>query len=167
VIQVARGLPAIQFSIVGLRAGQRLDVPSNVSLHGWASNLDKFYRDSTVLWRPTRHDGLSFMALEALAYGRYVLWTYPFTGAIQTQDPIKARNHIEAMFELHHSGRLPLNRAGAEYVGANFSRAQIRRSLLERWRGIVHPAVGSAAPALGLATEIRTQSASRSSTASS
>src|SRR6266403_1239163 len=42
-----------------------------------------FYKRASVVWRPVRHDGLSFMVLEALGHGRHVLWTYEFPGCVK------------------------------------------------------------------------------------
>lgn len=137
VLEVARALPKIDFTIVGLQPGQSLRVPENVSLHGRVGCLEPFYRSATVIWRPTRHDGLSFMALEALAQGRYVIWSYPFSAAIRARDGGAARMELERLFELHEARQLDINRAGAEYIEQNFSPERIKSEILSRWKDIV------------------------------
>jgi len=137
VLEVARAMPTIPFTIVGLLPGQKLDAPDNVQLHGWVEDMTPFYRNATVVWRPTRHDGMAFMALEALAHGRHVIWSYPSPGVIQSRDASTARIELERLLELHQTHRLELNRPGAEFVAANFTPTRIRDGMLERWRQIV------------------------------
>jgi hypothetical protein len=118
---------AIQFpEIVFLAAAsspteRNPDWPSNLIPIGWVNDMAELYREVMVLVRLTQHDGLSFMVLEALAHARYVLWSYPLTGATCI------RNYEEAAWalsELYHSfseGQLTLNWAGREHVEKNFS----------------------------------------------
>ena len=137
VLEVARALPKIDFTIVGLQPGQTLDAPANVALHGRIANLEPFYRNATLIWRPTRHDGLSFMALEALARGRYVIWSYPFSTAIHARETGAARLQIERLWDLHQTGLLDLNRPSAELIARDFSPAKIKTDMLCRWKHIV------------------------------
>ena len=137
VLEVARALPTVTFDIVGLLPGQKLDAPANVRLHGWIGDLTPFYRGATVVWRPTRHDGMSFMALEALAHGRHVIWSYPAPGVIQSGNAGTARVELERLLELHAGGSLELNYAGAQFVAKHFSPAIIREGMLSGWRNII------------------------------
>jgi len=67
----------VRFLIVG---GGKVDIPRGVDAQNleWRDDLDAVYRDATVLVRFTQRDGLSLMVLEALAYGRYVVWSQAF-----------------------------------------------------------------------------------------
>jgi hypothetical protein len=89
------------------------------------------------LWRPTRHDGLSFTVLEALAHGRHVIWSYPLTGALLARDAATSRAELERLFDLHETNALDVNSLGAEFVACNFSPDKIRDEFLSRWRTIV------------------------------
>jgi hypothetical protein len=137
VLELARQLPDVQFTVVGLQPGQRLPAPDNVSVHGWAPSLVPYYLNATVLWRPVRHDGLSFTALEALGHGRHVLWSYPFGGSIVAPDAAAARVEIERLRDLHESGNLDVNHAGARFVAENFAPEKIREGILGRWQRII------------------------------
>jgi hypothetical protein len=137
VIAIARTMPKVEFTIVGLRPGQTLSVPCNVKLQGREPDMTSYYRNATVIWRPARHDGLSFMALEALAHGRYVIWSYPFTGAHFAREIEPARMELERLMALHHAKRLEINRVGAEHVARTFCPDNIRKNILTRWRAIV------------------------------
>lgn len=137
VLEVARTLPRVAFNLVGLLPGQKLRVPDNVQLHEWTADMTQFYHNATVLWRPTRHDGMSFMALEALAHGRHVIWSYPSTGVIQSTEASTARMELQRLLGLHHDGRLAVNQAGSAFVAKNFSPDVIRNGMLAGWRKIV------------------------------
>lgn len=137
VLEVARALPAVAFNIVGLRRGQKLDAPENVRLHGWAGEMTPFYQNSTVVWRPTRHDGMSFMALEALAHGRHVIWSYPAPGVVQSRNAGTALAELERLRELHATHNLELNHPGAQFIAKHFSPAIIREGMLSGWRDII------------------------------
>lgn len=137
-VQVAERLRSIQFNLVGLKAGERLDAPPNVTVHNWVSDLIPIIDQTSVLWRPVRHDaGTSFMVLEALAHGRHVLYTYPHPGCIRAATIEAARSEIERLHALHDSGELELNRIGIEYVGRDCSRSKVRSEILRRWEEVI------------------------------
>lgn len=137
VLEVARAMSAVEFTLVGLLPGQKLNVPDNVQLHEWTEDMTPFYQNASVLWRPTRHDGMSFMALEALAHGRHVIWSYPSPGVIQSKHASSARIELQRLFDLHRDGRLALNYAGADFVAKSFSPDVIRDGMLDGWRKIL------------------------------
>ena len=142
VLEVAKALPAVTFTIVGLLPGQKLAAPENVRLHAWIGDMIPFYQNATVVWRPTRHDGMSFMALEALAQGRHVIWSYPAPGVIQSRNAGAARVELERLLELHATRDLELNYAGAEFVAKHFSPAMIREGMLSGWKNILNSSLG-------------------------
>jgi hypothetical protein len=138
VVEVAKGLPEVRFTLAGLRQGKLMEVPQNVTVCGWTSDMARLYEESTLLWRPVRHDaGISFMALEALARGRHVLYTYPLAGAMQASDAPEARAAIEHLKALHDASALRLNRAGMDAIARTYSRAVVREELRRRWQQII------------------------------
>lgn len=114
ILEAARALPDVLFELVGLKEGPIPNPPTNLRIHARIPNLTDFYRRASVLWRPVRHDGLSFMVLEALGHGRHVLWTYPFPGCIQVDSAPDACTEIRRLHDLHRQRRLELNSAGIE-----------------------------------------------------
>ncbi len=116
VLQVARELPQVQFELVGLRNGSVPDPPPNLRIHGRIPDLGEFYRRACVVWRPVRHDGLSFMVLEALGHGRHVLWSYAFPGCRQVHDVADARAEILRLQALHRQQQLGINTAGVRAI---------------------------------------------------
>ena len=70
-VEVADKLRSVEFNLVGLEPEQVLKGPPNIKVHNRV-NIAPFFERASVIYRPVRHDGLSFMVLEALAYGRHV-----------------------------------------------------------------------------------------------
>lgn len=138
VVEVARALPGVRFTLVGLHKGQFLQAPPNVTIHYRTEDITSMYQNSTVLWRPVRHDaGISFMVLEALSHGRHVLYTYPVSGAKQVQSAEQAKSELENLRALHESGSLRLNYAGMQSVAQTYARDVVRKELHKRWEEII------------------------------
>jgi hypothetical protein len=137
ILEVARAMRNTSFVLVGLRQGQLADVPSNVEVHGWTTDLTPFYQRAVVLWRPARHDGMSFMVLASLAHGRHVIYSYPFSGCIQATTSATARPELERLQQLHETGQLQLNEPGRKIVESEFNPEAIRAGVLRRWKAII------------------------------
>ena len=137
VIEVARALPGIEFVVIGVNSEQGLEVPPNVRLHGWVNDLAPVLRRTTVLWRPVRHDGLSFMVLEALAQGRHVLYSYPFPACLRATSAAAAGHELERLFALHATGALEPNELGVQLMARDFSPESVRSELLNRWKQMI------------------------------
>jgi hypothetical protein len=116
ILEVARELPHIPFELVGLLEGTIEDPPANLRVHGRILDLREFFERATVVWRPVRHDGLSWMVLEALGHGRHVLWTYAFPGCTQTRSAADARDEIARLYALDQQKLLPLNSGGVAAI---------------------------------------------------
>src|SRR5271168_2107431 len=132
ILRVARELPHIPFEMVGLAKGSISDPPGNLRVHGHIQNVDEFYERSTVVWRPVKHDGLSFMVLESLAHGRYVIWSYAFPGCLHATTDEEARNKIARLYELHLEGRLQLNHEGLRAIRENYQPQELRENIRTR-----------------------------------
>ncbi|MBN2747440.1 MAG: hypothetical protein JXR34_12000 [Bacteroidales bacterium] len=76
-IEIATKLPDITFNWVGI-SNWKHNLPENVHLHGWVSNISNYINDSVVCLRMPKSDGLSFFVLESLSKGRYVAYNQPF-----------------------------------------------------------------------------------------
>lgn len=137
ILQVAGSLPQIPFVLVGLKFGTIGPTPKNLRTYGRVGDLLEVYRAATVLWRPVRHDGLSFMVREALGHGRYVLYSYPFPGCVQVQGAEDARREILRLFELHESGQLKINETGERVVAESYSKHHLKRQILNRLESIL------------------------------
>lgn len=136
ILDVARRLSSVEFNLVGFEGGRLPNAPSNLKIFGRV-DLTRFYEQATVLWRPVRHDGLSFMVLESLARGRHVLYSQPLPGCVQVNGVQDACQEIENIRGLHASGRLEPNEAGRAYIEREYNSETVKRQLLRRWAQII------------------------------
>jgi hypothetical protein len=138
VVEVARMLPSVGFKVVGLHDDNPPPAPPNVIIYHWVKDLTPFYEQATVLWRPVRHDaGISFMVLEALAHGRYVLYTYAVPGCVQVSGAEATQRQLQHLVSLHRTVRLQLNYEGIRAVAQRYSREAVRSELHRRWEEII------------------------------
>jgi len=144
--EVARRLPHIDFRVVGILPGETLSAPSNVTVYGRFPSMFPFFRETSVFWRPARHDGLAFVSLEALAHGRHVLWSYPFPGCSLAPDAVSGYQEIQRLHDLHCRSQLQVNQFGIDYISENFRPSVIRDGILARWQNIIESSA-TAAPA--------------------
>lgn len=136
ILKVARKLPTIDFKLVGLQESSIPECPSNLRVYGHV-DLARFYREATVLWRPVRHDGLSFMVLEALAHGLHVLYRYPLPGCVQVTSPEAACGELERLRDLHASHSLGSNEQGRQIIARDYAPPIVRSQVLDRWEEII------------------------------
>jgi hypothetical protein len=107
-------------------------LPPNLEARSWVENMDALYREVTVLVRLTTHDGQSFMAVEVLARGRYVIWTHPMPGAIQASGFEQVSAALQRLLARHQAGALGLNLDGRRYVLERFGGGVPLREIDER-----------------------------------
>jgi hypothetical protein len=132
ILQVAASLRHIPFELVGLKSGHIENAPHNLRIHGRVPDLAEFYQRATVVWRPVRHDGLSFLVREALGHARYVLYTYPFQGCIQVSDANDAQREILRLYDLHQRDLLQPNSLGQETVLRSYSCGPLKEGIRRR-----------------------------------
>jgi len=137
ILEVAQRFPQIEFKLCGLPAGQSLQGPPNMKVFNWIENFTPVLEDSTVIYRPVRHDGLSFTVLEALSHGRHVLYTYPLPGCVQVIDTSQACGELEKLYACHQAGTLQLNQTGRSYIAREYAPEKVRSELLRRWEEII------------------------------
>lgn len=137
VLEVAQQLPHINFQLCGLPEGQTLKGPSNITVHNWMPNLTPLLERTTVVYRPVRHDGLSFTVLEALSHGRHVLYSYELPGCVQVTSTSMACKELERQFASHEAGTLSLNEAGRSYIAEQYAPEKVRSELFRRWEQII------------------------------
>jgi hypothetical protein len=113
-LAVARSLPAIPFTIVGGYEPPRR-IP-HVELLGFVDDIAPVYRQSTILVRLAHCDGMAHSVIEALSFGRYVLWNYPAPGACLVSSPGEAIACIAQLADRFEAGQLPVNEEGARAV---------------------------------------------------
>lgn len=131
ILEAARTLPDVRFELVGLRDGPLESPPENIRFHERVPDLFEYYKQATVVWRPTRHDGLSWMVCEALGHGRHVLWSYPFPGCTLVRSTSEAIAEIRNLHQLHCAQKLNVNCEGAAFISTgDFFPANFKRNIL-------------------------------------
>jgi glycosyltransferase involved in cell wall biosynthesis len=112
--------------------GAKFTAPRSVEVinFGWRSDLRPIYEQSTVLIRQTCHDGLALMVLEALLFGRYVIWPKPFPDVIQACGYDELVAAVCDLLRLHKSGDLRAQYTAAERVRSRYSAEHCVEDLL-------------------------------------
>jgi hypothetical protein len=122
----------IKFIVVG---GGDFYAPEDADVEdlGWCTDLRSVYERTSVLLRFTRHDGLSLMALEALSYGRHVLWTqeFPFTTRVQTYH--ECEREISSLLERHLAGTLEPQLEMAQYIRETYDSKRCVERIANVW----------------------------------
>ncbi|HTU82233.1 MAG TPA: hypothetical protein VMF61_08895 [Candidatus Acidoferrales bacterium] len=127
------------FAGEGIRAivvgGADVRAPEGVEMInlGWRGDLREAYEQSTVLIRLTPRDGLSLMVLEALSFGRYVMWSKPFPYCTQVSGKSDIVRELRAMLERHRAGSLLPQYAAAEMIARTYSSERAVDRILATW----------------------------------
>ena len=122
----------IHFIVVG---GGEIHAPPGISVEnlGWRFSLTDVYARCSALLRFTSHDGLSIMVLEALAFGRHVLWTQRFPFVRQVLTPEQIVQSLDELLTLHARGELQPQLNAAEFVRTAYDREKCVRRIVSFW----------------------------------
>lgn len=112
-------------------------LPSNLAALSWVDDMQALYDRIAVYVRLTSHDGTSFMALEALSRGRYVVWTFPMPGCIQASGFEAVAAALRELQDRHQRGELGLNQEGMEFARANYDPGHIADQIDGRLRALM------------------------------
>jgi len=126
VMQLAASMPDLQFLIVGDN-GDGIPPLANVKFLGFLPNLSEVYPQISIYIRLIEHDSLSAIVLEALARGRYVIYSKPFPHAEMATTFDQARAALVRLVEQTRP-----NEEGAAYVKSHYS-LQEQVNFLKRW----------------------------------
>lgn len=129
ILRLATDFSNIQFRIVACSESPG-KVPPNVRLLGYVHDMSQVYPEVTLYVRLAHHDGLSFMVLESLAYGRHVIWSYPFKGVISVGGYEELKQAVNILLHAHCNGKLELNREGRAYVLESYSPDKVAQRIL-------------------------------------
>ena len=128
--KLAKEFPKVEFLIVGGK-GAKEKKPSNIKYLGW-KNMASIYPKVNVLLRVPKHDGLSLMVLEALAYGRQVIYSNKFPYCHY------CKNYKEIKETLKSIIKNPLvNYEGINYVRKNYNSDKIIQKLITIYKKLL------------------------------
>lgn len=137
-IQLARQFPEIVFlAVAASPTVSHPNWPENIIPVGWVDDMGELYPEITVLVRFTEHDGLSFMVLEALAHGRYVIWSYPFEGVRKATDYAQLMGGICELYQDFQAGKLSLNQTGRSFVSRHYLPETVWRQIHQGIEGVL------------------------------
>jgi len=114
ILELAGKMPEIEFHL--LAAGKKTIKLPNVFIYDFIEDVTPFYKNCTTLLRITIHDGLPKMVLEALSYGRHVLWSEPFPHCFK----VNSFNECMRVLDKLKLNTSP-NREGKKFVEKTFS----------------------------------------------
>lgn len=115
--QLIEEFPEIRFLIVGRIADKDKINSHNIQYYGLIGydEMDKIHQMSSVLLRITEHDGLSFMVLEALGRGRYVIWSQKFPHCLYAKKTSEVITHLMKLKNINQ-----INSIGHDFIVNNF-----------------------------------------------
>ncbi|WP_413944579.1 hypothetical protein [Bdellovibrio sp. HCB-162] len=128
VIQLAKAFPEVQIRIVGI-SGYAGELPSNITLLGWVTNMNDEYRKCSLYLRLVEHDGLAFSVLEALSYGRYVAYSQRFDNTVQVKTVEELIACVNDLYLKYSKGALNINYAGIQFIRDFYSKESCLRKL--------------------------------------
>jgi hypothetical protein len=132
VMQLAKAFPDVPFLIVG-DDGKDMSAPKNVKFLGRLPSLTDMYPKISIYIRLVEYDSVSAIVLEALARGRYVIYSKKFPYAELAQNFDEAQKALVKLL----AAKEP-NKAGSEYIRQNYSiqqQVECVKKLYGRWFG--------------------------------
>ncbi len=131
IIEAAARLPEVTFQIVGQGSAGVAGAPANVKFLGWMADMSQAYRDSTVVVRVPRHDGIGGTVIEGLLFGRHVVYTYPLPTCRQVtpDSPTAIVDAISELRDMQSAGTLAPNVEGRTYALEEFDEVRIAERL--------------------------------------
>ena len=131
ILELADNLPDVDFHI--LAAGNEKISRPNLFFYNFEQDLFPFYNKCSVLLRITEHDGLPKMILEALSYGRQVLWNefFPHCHRVKSKEEcLTLLNKLKL--------KCPVNVDGKKFVEDSFNDSKIIGDYYELCRKLIH-----------------------------
>ena len=130
----------VRFLVVG---GGEMFYPqeADVQMLGWRTDLREIYERTSVLIRFTQHDGLSLMALEALTYGRRLIWTQDFPFALRADGYVQLEQHVRALLAEHRAGVLAPATDAARYISETYGVSSCIERISRYWEASTTSAV--------------------------
>jgi hypothetical protein len=111
-------------------------LPGNLEARAWVDDMEALYREVTVMARLVSHDGMSFMVLEALSRGRYVVYPFPLPGVTAASGLLEVSAALRGLYGEHVAGRLTPNEEGMKWVEREYDRDALIEGLERRLRDL-------------------------------
>lgn len=131
VFSLARELQQIKFLITG-HSGRNAPQLPNIQYLGWIDDMDAVWRQVRVYLRLVQHDGMPQCVLEALARGKYVVWTYAFPHCFRAGSHEETRDAL-----LETSDQTQPNSEAAAWVRLEYDPARLVRTLKQAYSNLL------------------------------
>lgn len=129
-IRLAAAFPDVRFRVTGIDSAEAR-LPANLELLGWVDDMTSLYQHCVAFIRLPLHDGYSFSVREALAWGKYVISSYPYPHSLQATDYSSLEAHVRGLKTRFEHGELRVNWPGRDYVLREFDGARVCSQLME------------------------------------
>ncbi len=127
----------LRFLIVG-GGSLHTDADAPVENLGFRHSMSDVYPQCSVLLRMTKRDGLSLMVLEALAFGRYVVWPQVFPFVDTVSDYTAVESTVRMLHARHLAGTLPLQVDASRFVTDRYTQNRCLLDIADAWEQSVH-----------------------------
>jgi hypothetical protein len=136
-LEAARCLPEIEFRVTSGTGEWADSVPPNVHFLGRVEDMADEFRASSCLVRMVRHDGLSNMVIEALSFGRPVVYSarLPHTRFVEFGDAHGLERALVELSARDASDPLPEDRADAAWAVEISDETECYQTLLSALTG--------------------------------
>lgn len=126
----------VRYVVVG---GGHVEAPAGVEVCnlGWRDTLHDIYEDVSLLIRYTPHDGLSLMVLEALSFGRHVIWTQDFPHVHAVTSYTDLEEAVRELLARHVAGTLEPQHAAAQLIAEQYAPAACVRVIAQAWQDAI------------------------------
>jgi len=116
IISLAEKLPSITFKIVGTKGECYNKIPNNVLFLGWISSTREILEESSIFIRIPEHDGLSLSVLEALYYGKQVVFSFPLPYTHTVTNESDLYKIVNELYNKWMIGEDIINNQGKDFV---------------------------------------------------
>lgn len=132
VLEAAKQLPEVQFTIVGTDKEENL--PENLKCLGWVEDMDAQFENCHCTIRFVEHDGLSGFVLESLYRGKYVVYSEKLNHCLHAKSTEDIIEKLKNLSDSLNQQTLSINSSGIEFVKENFNTDFILSELIEEFK---------------------------------
>lgn len=137
VIDLARKLPKIDFTIVGAKADKYRPLPENVEALGWVEDMNFQFDNCHATIRIPEHDGLSNFVLESLARGKQVLYNHPYPNCTFCSTQKEIENELNKLNSDFENGMYQANEKGKLFIEKEFNSDYVFSRLINEINSLI------------------------------
>lgn len=134
IVEAAKALPAVSFTVVGGTGAWLSDAPPNVRFVGWQSDMSAWYRAAACIVRLVEYDSVGGTVVEGLAYGRTVIYSHelPHTRYVAFGDTPALIDLLSELSREYRGASTPPDTEAAAWALREYDAATMFKLLAER-----------------------------------